>query len=315
MNQRRNTKSMLIILFSLLICVPLTFTTINIMALSNEVETNDSETTIEVEKEYVPSEQISVFVDIKPGSWPNPINLKSKGVLPVAICGTEEFDVTTIDPSTILLRIEDSEEEVSPLRWSLEDVATPYTEDDGCGHEFTDDGYLDLLLHFDTQEVVITLILTYYIGETIPLIIKGYTLEEYGGTTIIGQDYVRILGKALEPIFIDDEGEGDFTWKEASKQWWCQGAGTEEDPYIIENVKINGAGTLYCIRVYNSEPYFTIKNCILYGIDVIEPSGAIVLLNTENGEIIDNICIDNGHPMYTSSSGISILDSDNNKIQ
>jgi hypothetical protein len=47
--------------------------------------------------------EIPVFVDIKPASWPNPFQLKSKGVLPVAICGTEDFDVTTIDPETIRL--------------------------------------------------------------------------------------------------------------------------------------------------------------------------------------------------------------------
>jgi hypothetical protein len=46
---------------------------------------------------------IQVYVDIKPGSCPNPINLKGKGVLPVAICGTEDFDVKTIDPESILL--------------------------------------------------------------------------------------------------------------------------------------------------------------------------------------------------------------------
>ncbi|MFX1487985.1 MAG: nitrous oxide reductase family maturation protein NosD, partial [Promethearchaeota archaeon] len=257
---------------------------------------------------------IPVNIDIKPGSWPNPINLKSDGVLPVAICGTEEFDVTTIDPASIILTSEESEEGVSPLRWSLEDVATPYTEDDEGGHELTDDGYLDLVLHFDSQEVVNTLILTYYIGETIPLIIEGNLMEEYDGTAIKGQDYVRILGKALEPIFIDDDGEGDFTWKEASKQWWCQGAGTELDPYLIENVKINGAGSLFCIRVYNSDAHFIIKNCILYGMDVTEAAAAIVLLNTENGLIVDNSIIDNGNPLDPSVSAISILDSDNNVI-
>jgi parallel beta-helix repeat protein len=263
-----------------------------------------------------PPPVIPVNIDIKPGSWPNPINPKSQGELPVAICGTDEFDVMEIDPVSIIITIEDSEEEVSPLRWSLEDVATPYTDGEGGGHELTEDGYLDLVLHFDTQEVVNTLILTYYIGETIPLIIQGNLMGDPIGTPIKGQDFVRILGKALDPIFIDDEGGGDFTWKEASKQWWCQGAGTGDDPYIIENLKINAAGTgqPYCIRVFNSDANFIIRNCILYGIDVMEPGGAIALNNAENGIIWDNLCLDNGHPMLTSTSGISILDSNNNII-
>ncbi|GAI36006.1 unnamed protein product, partial [marine sediment metagenome] len=44
-----------------------------------------------------------VEVDIKPGSCPNPLNLKSEGVLSVAILGSEDFDVTTIDPGSIFL--------------------------------------------------------------------------------------------------------------------------------------------------------------------------------------------------------------------
>ena len=42
-------------------------------------------------------------VDIKPGSCPNPINVKSKGVLPTEILGTEDFDVTMVDPASVRL--------------------------------------------------------------------------------------------------------------------------------------------------------------------------------------------------------------------
>ena len=44
----------------------------------------------------------SVPVDIKPGGGTAPINLKSKGVLPVAIYTTDEIDATQIDPETLL---------------------------------------------------------------------------------------------------------------------------------------------------------------------------------------------------------------------
>jgi hypothetical protein len=43
----------------------------------------------------------SGFVDIKPGSFPNPINPSSKGVVPVAILGSENFDVRTIAAATV----------------------------------------------------------------------------------------------------------------------------------------------------------------------------------------------------------------------
>src|SRR4030042_4686286 len=67
---------------------------------------------------------VPVAIDIKPGSCPNPFNLKSRGVLPVAILGTAEFDVTTIDRASIKLQIDS--QEVAPIRSSLEDVATPF---------------------------------------------------------------------------------------------------------------------------------------------------------------------------------------------
>ncbi|MHC4725285.1 MAG: hypothetical protein ACYS9V_13755 [Planctomycetota bacterium] len=46
---------------------------------------------------------IPVSIDIKPGSCPNPLNINSKGVLPVAILGTGDFDVQEIDPASIRL--------------------------------------------------------------------------------------------------------------------------------------------------------------------------------------------------------------------
>lgn len=140
-----------------------------------------------------PPSVIQVYVDIKPGSWPNPITVKSKGVIPVAICGTEDFDVTTIDPATIQITLDPEEEGVSPLRWSYEDVATPWTGEDGGGHNLGGDGYLDLTLKFSTKEVVNTLGLENYAGQTIPLYIIGNLKEEEGGTPIEGHDWVWIL--------------------------------------------------------------------------------------------------------------------------
>ena len=43
----------------------------------------------------------TVDIDIKPTSCPNPLNVKSKGVLPVAILGTASFDVNDVDVSTV----------------------------------------------------------------------------------------------------------------------------------------------------------------------------------------------------------------------
>lgn len=135
-----------------------------------------------------------VYVDIKPGSWPNPINIKSKGVFAAAICGTEDFNVMAIDPTTVGIFITGIEVGVSPLRWSYEDAATPYNygEPDCGGHDLTGDGYLDLVFHFDRQEVVIGLELADHEGETcVKLFIRGECTP--CGNLIEGSDYVWVI--------------------------------------------------------------------------------------------------------------------------
>ena len=103
---------------------------------------------------YVVLPSIEVPLDIKPGSCPNPINVKSQGVLPVAVLGTADFDVNQIDPASITL------EGVSPLRWDLEDVSTPFEPYIGktdCEQDCNilgPDGIIDLTFKFDTQEVL-----------------------------------------------------------------------------------------------------------------------------------------------------------------
>jgi len=139
---------------------------------------------------------IDVSVDINPGSCPNPLNLKEKGVLPVAILGTAEFNVTDIDPMSLKMSREGVEGAVVPsIRWSYEDAATPF-EGELCNcHNLKGDGYSDLTLKFDAQALVGTLELGKVAGTTVPLILTGNLKEEYGGTSIKGQDCIRVSKK------------------------------------------------------------------------------------------------------------------------
>lgn len=137
--------------------------------------------------------EIEVPVDIKPTSCPNPLNVKSKGVLPVAILGTADFDVTQVDPATVQL------ESVSPLRWDIEDVATPF--EPYTGKEGKDactiagpDGFDDLTLKFDKQEIVAALG-DVSDGDVLVLQLTGNLKAEFGGTAIVGEDVVVILKK------------------------------------------------------------------------------------------------------------------------
>ena len=150
-----------------------------------------------------------VGFDIKPGSCPNPVNVKSKGVLPAAIMGTGNLDVTQLDPSSLKLRLKGTEDGgVSPLRWSYADVGEPFEPFIGKEDCFEDclacscpDDNLDLVFHFDTQEVVAALVAA--LGEVndedcLVLEIIGNLKEEFGGTPIVGEDVVRILKKGKQ---------------------------------------------------------------------------------------------------------------------
>lgn len=132
--------------------------------------------------------QPTAEIDIKPTSCPNPINTKSKGVLPVAVLGTDTFDVNEVDVSTIQL------EGVAPIRSSIEDVATPFGGDLDNELSCTEDGadgFLDLTLKFKTQDII-NAISPVADGDILVLELTGDLLD---GTTFASQDIVIIRDK------------------------------------------------------------------------------------------------------------------------
>lgn len=133
---------------------------------------------------------IAAGVDIKPGSCPNPLNLRSRGLLPVAILGAINLDVNTIDIASIRLA------GVAPIRSSLEDVATPVSDGNECDCTTAGpDGYTDLTLKFKTQEIVEELLNAegdLIKGEEWVLTLTGSLSDD---TPIEGADCVVIRGK------------------------------------------------------------------------------------------------------------------------
>lgn len=110
--------------------------------------------------------------------------------MPIAILGTEEFDVSTIDPTSIRIA------EVAPIRSGYEDVATPIAEPDV--YECTTDGadgFTDLILKFKTQDIVEALG-EVNDGEMIELQLTGVLFDE---TSIEGADRIIIRGKNQPP--------------------------------------------------------------------------------------------------------------------
>lgn len=138
-------------------------------------------------------ESIPVPIDIKPMSCPNPFNVGDNGVISVAIVGTEDFDVSKVDPETIRLI------GIPPLRWSLEDVCTPYFPVIGKENRFSctekgPDGYTDLTLKFDQREVA-TVLGEVADGDELALSLTGNLHETYGGVPIVGEDAIFIVKK------------------------------------------------------------------------------------------------------------------------
>jgi hypothetical protein len=113
---------------------------------------------------------ITVDVDIKPGSDPNSINLHAKGVVPVAILGSDSLDVDDVDVSSLTFA-----------------GSTPRPRGNGTVGAYEDvngDMYTDLVVHFYTQGIT-----------DLPVGSMTATVEGKlaNGALIYGEDFVRLV--------------------------------------------------------------------------------------------------------------------------
>ena len=135
--------------------VTFTNTVAPIGAIDPDLSNNVAETTVEVEC------VIPVAINIHPGSFPNSINLKSKqGVIPVAILTTAAgeyglplgVDATMIDPLSVHFGPADLLFNVDPPGGATEFHGRGHIEDSFELDETTQDGDLDLVLHFQRPD-------------------------------------------------------------------------------------------------------------------------------------------------------------------
>jgi hypothetical protein len=142
---------------------------------------------------------LEVAVDLRPGSCPNPINLNNRGVISVAVLGTDTFDPTQIDPASVQFG------GVSPLRWAVEDAGIPYEPYLGkvdaydCLDYSSDkfgasDGYLDLVFKFKSVEIA-AMLGDVQDGDVVPITLIGFLKEEFGGDFFVGEDIALIIDK------------------------------------------------------------------------------------------------------------------------
>ena len=133
---------------------------------------------------------IEVSVDIRPSLCPNPLSVISKGMLPVAIVGTNEFDVEDIEPASVSIVIDGVE--ISAVRHSYKDVATS-AEPCVCPNSYGPNGFTDLLLDFRTEDILEAL------GDVSPddVVELNFTGQLIDLTPIFGSDCVLIRDEML----------------------------------------------------------------------------------------------------------------------
>jgi hypothetical protein len=125
-------------------------------------------------KAWVPEDVMTVDIDVKPGEDPNPINCSSRGLVPVAVMSSPEFDAGQIDVPTV-------------------ELAGAGVAVRGCGAHYMahsedvdGDGLLDMVLHFDTQSLDV---------EQLDAGVVVLTGSTTGGGAFQGTDEVVLVGR------------------------------------------------------------------------------------------------------------------------
>ena len=130
---------------------------------------------------------IEVWLDIKPHSYPNPINLGSKGVVPVAVYGTDDFDVNDVDLATLTLAGASPKEKGSKGKT-------------GSYEDINDDEIMDLIVHFCTPDLQLY-------TTSVEAVLEG---ELFNGALITGADDIKIVpsqgGSSLPSMIVPEPG-------------------------------------------------------------------------------------------------------------
>ncbi len=120
----------------------------------------------------------------------------------------------------------------------------------------------------------------------------------------------------------------DNNWTDAESVGICTGNGTYSEPYIIEDLVIDGGGSGICILIENSDKYFKIENCTLYnfyyGIWLKNVTNSLLLDNnfsstgwTSRGIVLSYYCRNNtlsGNIINCEQFGIDVLYGNDNNI-
>jgi beta propeller repeat protein len=129
------------------------------------------------------STNITVAIDIEPGRFPNVVNLKSRGEIPVAVLSSPAFDaLTQVDKTSLAFGHTGTEPSLAFCNPSGEDV--------------NGDGLPDLICHFKTQ------LTGFQLGDTLGVL----TGKDINGNSLRGTDSVKIVRHGRDD---DDDDHAD----------------------------------------------------------------------------------------------------------
>ena len=143
----------------------------------------------------------------------------------------------------------------------------------------------------------------------------GFNPRELRSSSLHTSGYYNLTGTKI----IIDDSDPNYNWsKTAAENPWCSGSGTLKDPYVIENVYIDGGmnltetyekpRTANCVSIYYSTAYFIVRDCYFTKAGTNEFNSGIYLAYTENGIIYNNTMTYNNQAVFVNR------DSHNNTI-
>ncbi|MFX1497299.1 MAG: nitrous oxide reductase family maturation protein NosD [Promethearchaeota archaeon] len=146
------------------------------------------------------------------------------------------------------------------------------------------------------------------------IIIEGFIL-------FLELDYKTIVLKSkrfwkVNGIYIDDTDPTKNWFTTSNTYDWCKGSGIINDPYVIENVAVNGEESpyMYCIYIAYSSAFFIIRNCIFFNAPRINDRyfSGMYLRSISNAKILNNNISYNGdNGIFFQGDGTNNLISNN----
>jgi len=131
--------------------------------------------------------------------------------------------------------------------------------------------------------ILITLGIIFALSATISSNLIFSAVNSDKGNDVINFDNKNLRSSAISGKILINGNAGWASFKAAGN---CTGSGIFSDPYVIEDLEIDGTGPGSGIRIQNSDVYFRIENCTIY--NVPQPDTGIWLYHVDNGNIVGN---------------------------